>query len=253
MASIVQRWSEGICRRAFSSPEAALYELAIAPAVCQAVEPLLATALSASLDGWPLLDVGCGSGRLAKALCKSSPRGVVGIDPSWSQVRRAASVPLALRRVAYSGTGRLGGKAMPRAQMGAMAGAMPAARARAEQLPFRSGAFGFVYSCCTWKHWRDPALGISECARVTRPGGRLVVVEVDGSSTRDEFGTFAETTRIPTALRGAYVNFAMRTVVSVAPTPRQLAASLAQFSVHELSIEQIPGLPFLVAAAKIVR
>jgi len=53
--SVVERFKTGVCRRSFSSPEALSYELAIAPALCQIVAPLLA----AHAQKPPVLDVGC--------------------------------------------------------------------------------------------------------------------------------------------------------------------------------------------------
>jgi ubiquinone/menaquinone biosynthesis C-methylase UbiE len=138
--SVLERLSEGVCRRAFSSPEALLYELTIAVALCRVVEPVLGP----HLRGKSVLDVGCGGGRLAVAIAHGTQRTVVGLDPSMAQVRRFT------RR----GTA-----------------ACPAVRGQAETLPFRTASFDSVYSSCVFKHWLLPANGLSECARVTRPGG----------------------------------------------------------------------------------
>jgi 2-polyprenyl-3-methyl-5-hydroxy-6-metoxy-1,4-benzoquinol methylase len=73
--SNLTRLSEGICRRAFSSPEALLYEATIAESLRRVVRP----ALAPHIRGRRVLDVGSGGGRLAMALAQS--HSVVGIDP----------------------------------------------------------------------------------------------------------------------------------------------------------------------------
>ena len=49
----------------------------------------------------------------------------------------------------------------------------PVVQAGGEDLPFGSDTFDSLSSSCTWKHWPDPARGVSECVRVTRPEVRL--------------------------------------------------------------------------------
>jgi ubiquinone/menaquinone biosynthesis C-methylase UbiE len=65
--------------------------------------------------------------------------------------------------------------------------------ASAEGLPFGSDTFDSVYSSCAWKHSPHPEAGIAESVRVVRPGGQIVVVEIDGGSTGDDFVHFART------------------------------------------------------------
>ncbi|HWD55142.1 MAG TPA: class I SAM-dependent methyltransferase [Acidimicrobiales bacterium] len=214
------RIADGVCRRAFSSPEATAYELTIAPALAEALEP----ALRPCLRGARLIDIGCGGGQIAKRLAHSG-FSVVGIDPSRAQVRRFA---------------RAGGL-----------GTRPA-QARAEALPFPSESFESLYSSCAWKHWPMPHLGIAECVRVTRSGGSLAVIEIDGTASADEFWAFARTSRIPLGLRRAYLRFAMRTVVGVAPTRDEFARSFDGLPLVGLDVSRIEGLPFLLATANVV-
>jgi SAM-dependent methyltransferase len=214
-----RRISEGVCRRAFSSPEAFLYELTIAEALCDAVLPVLRQ----HVQGRRVLDVGAGGGRLAVALAEG--RAVTGVDPSWAQVRRFK------RRVGN-------GAAIVRAE--------------GAPLPFRSGSFDTVYSSCVFKHWRKPVEALRDCGRVARPGGTLITVEIDGAASELDFWRFAESSRVPLGLRSAYVRFAMRTVVGVAPTRCDLEYAFNELGMADLAVDQFSDMPFLIATATIV-
>ena len=217
---LLEALADGVCRRAFSSPEAFVYELTIARALAKVVDPQV----KERLRGVRCLDVGSGGGRIALGVARSGDHHVVGVDPSRSQVRRFA------RR------GRTGERAS-------------VVRGRAEDLPFSDDAFDSLYSSCTWKHWPDPEHAISECVRVTRRGGPIVIIEIDGASDEETFRKFAYTSQVPVGLRKAYVRFALRTVVGVAPEGAALAESFAGTSIHGLTISRLDDLPFLIAQA----
>lgn len=216
---LMGRLADGVCRRAFSSPEAVAYELTIAPALAAALVPTIQPLLAGSC----VLDVGCGGGQIAGKLT-STGFSVVGIDPSRSQVFRFKKHTT---RSAQS------------------------IQAIAEALPFSGATFDSLYSSCAWKHWPTPASGTAECVRVTKPGGTVVVIEIDGSATPEEFWSFARTSRIPFGLHRAYLRFAMRTVVGVAPSRDALASSFDGLPVAQLSVSRTAGLPFLLATATV--
>jgi ubiquinone/menaquinone biosynthesis C-methylase UbiE len=52
------------------------------------------------------------------------------------------------------------------------------ARAVAEQLPFRVASFDLVVTTVSFDHWTDQPAGLAEVARVLRPAGRLVLVDL---------------------------------------------------------------------------
>src|SRR5881409_1184782 len=80
----LRRFTSSVCRRAFSSPEAAAYEWTVSSALVGIVAPIVdATSVSGTV-----LDVGCGGGRLASHLAGRPMTTVVGLDPSAAQVRR---------------------------------------------------------------------------------------------------------------------------------------------------------------------
>ncbi|HEY5024114.1 MAG TPA: class I SAM-dependent methyltransferase [Acidimicrobiales bacterium] len=193
--------------------------MTIAPALARLITPVI----QAGVGGDSILDVGSGGGLVATSIALGDRRTVVGIDPSGSQVRR-------MWRQA-----RHDPQVWP-------------VRGRAESLPFGEDSFDSVYSSCAWKHWPDPAVGLAECVRVTRPGGALLVIEIDGASTIEEFRRFAREARIPFGLRDAYVRFAMRTVVGVAPDLTALTKSFEGLSVCLPVVTRMGELPFLVAS-----
>jgi len=47
----------------------------------------------------------------------------------------------------------------------------------AERLPFPDGVFDLVVSTTSFDHRSDQRAGVLECARMLRPGGRLVLVD----------------------------------------------------------------------------
>lgn len=98
------------------------------------------------LRGRRVLDVGCGTGRVAHALAGAGAR-VWGIDPSEEMLAQARGMPLP------------GGGFR---------------RAKAEELPFKEGWFdGAVLRQVV--HLLERPRAFAELARVLRPGGRAVV------------------------------------------------------------------------------
>ena len=93
-----------------------------------------------------VLDVGCGEGQISRLAQRGGASLVVGLDPTWSQVRVAVD--------------RAGG---PRYL-----------RSGAAALPLADGAFDAVVACLVFEHITDLDDAIAEVARVLRRGGRFV-------------------------------------------------------------------------------
>ncbi len=111
--------------------------------------PQLAAALidaAALAPGDRVLDVGCGPGPLTRAVAtRVGAENVAAVDPSEPFVAACRDrVPGADVRVA-----------------------------RAEELPFADGAFDAVVSQLVLNFVADPAAGVAEMLRVTRPGGTV--------------------------------------------------------------------------------
>ena len=98
-------------------------------------------------DAADVLDVGTGTGKLARAVAHLNPRAcVVGVDLTFQMLRVASSTRC-------------------RAQADALS------------LPFPDASFDAVVSAFVLRNLADVPAGLAEQARVLRPGGRLVVLE----------------------------------------------------------------------------
>jgi ubiquinone/menaquinone biosynthesis C-methylase UbiE len=101
------------------------------------------------------LDVGCGAGHASFALARGGAQRVIAYDPSSSMLAVVAT------EAAARGSTAIETCAGP-----------------AEALPFDDGTFDLVVTRYSAHHWADVPRALVECARVTAPGGRLVVIDV---------------------------------------------------------------------------
>ncbi|MFM7127015.1 MAG: class I SAM-dependent methyltransferase [Actinomycetota bacterium] len=92
-----------------------------------------------------VLDVGCGDGQVARLAARIGASQVVGVDPTWNQIRIAAE----------------------------RGGGVHLARATADALPFASGSFDAAVACLVFEHIRQVDAAIAEVSRVLRRGGRF--------------------------------------------------------------------------------
>jgi ubiquinone/menaquinone biosynthesis C-methylase UbiE len=102
-----------------------------------------------------VLDLGCGAGHASYAAAAGDARRVVAYDPSADMLSVVAAE--AARR----------GFANLETQVGA-----------AEVLPFESGTFDLIVTRYSAHHWANVPKALAECARVARPGARLVVIDL---------------------------------------------------------------------------
>jgi ubiquinone/menaquinone biosynthesis C-methylase UbiE len=144
-------------------------------------ERTAALAVAARKQPRRILDVGCGTGMLLVRLVQLAPdvERLAGIDPSPRMV------------------------ALCRAALPSSAAAV-IERAPAEELPFESDSFDLVVSTMSFDHWRDQRTGLTECARVLSPDGRLVLADLFAAWLAPTFlvgkGDRARTIRRATAL-----------------------------------------------------
>ena len=132
-------------------------------ALLDGAKPMFRAAKSVLLDRLALehasaaLDVGCGTGADVVEMAGRMPHGAkaTGVDASEAMIAEAS------RRAAGSGAGvlfRLGD---------------------ALDLPYPDDAFDVCRMETVLQHLADPLLALREMARVTRPGGRVGVLEMD--------------------------------------------------------------------------
>ena len=104
-------------------------------------------------DPGQVLDVGCGTGGFLRIAAGRFPAArLTGVDPSEVMLAHAVSANPAGSRLTF-------------------------VHAPAEALPFADGAFDLAVSTMSFHHWADQAKGLSEIARVLRPGAALLLAD----------------------------------------------------------------------------
>jgi ubiquinone/menaquinone biosynthesis C-methylase UbiE len=100
-----------------------------------------------------ILDLGCGTGYLLQTLASRYTDAVqlVGIDAAPAMVKTANAATHDDRLTFAVGV--------------------------AEQIDHPDDTFDLIVSTTSFDHWSDQQAGLRECARVLRPGGRLVLVD----------------------------------------------------------------------------
>ncbi len=163
-----------------------------------------------------ILDLGCGTGRFSQALAARFDAEVVGVDPSRKMLSIARG-KLHEPQVCY-------------------------VEGRAEAIPLEAESMDMIFTSMTFHHFTDRALAASECRRVLRPGGVLLV----RAGTREQIEAYAYVPFIPVTrslheevlpslaeIRGVFESAGLRHVSSdlitqtIAPTWHEYAEKLA--------------------------
>jgi ubiquinone/menaquinone biosynthesis C-methylase UbiE len=108
----------------------------------------------------PVLDVGCGTGRLLRQARRCYPTAeLVGVDLAGQMAATARAVTPTKLAVGY-------------------------VQGRAEGLPFPHQVFDLIFTTLSLRHWTDLATGIAEIGRVLTPRGVVIVADVFPSHRR---------------------------------------------------------------------
>lgn len=211
-----------------------LYDRLIAPAVADLAQALQHVLIDNTPYGAQVLDVGCGGGQIPLQIAISRPDlRVTGIDLAAGQVQRAHARFMRARRESAPDAGK----------------SLHFAHASALSLPFAAAQFDLVYSIASIKHWPQPAHGLAECVRVLRPGGRLVVVEVDGDCTPEQARAFVAQWRLPDILKPAARRFFLNRVAPRSFGQEQLRAMFTALNLSQWQVSSVPDGPAWLAQA----
>lgn len=205
----------------YNPVEAWVYDTFIAPAVFQARDRIfLETKVLESLPSAArVLDVGCGGGQIAAELARTNPCfSVFGLDLAMPQVRKARKRSDAARFVPGS----------------------------ALDLPFPDASFDLVYSIGSIKHWPDRIRGLDECVRVLRPGGRLLVLDIDRECTDEESRAFIRQTRFPKIIRPLWLKIFRKKIARPSLTPEEASGHCLRLPLVELRAHRLSQSPAFV-------
>ena len=106
-------------------------------------------------EGARVLEVGCGPGHLSVRLARRHGLDVTGLDLDPAMIERARA----------NADGAVGGEER---RLSFLVGDVAS-------MPFPDETFDLVISTMSMHHWADPAAGLTEMARVLRPGARALV------------------------------------------------------------------------------
>lgn len=107
--------------------------------------------------GMRVLDVATGTGVVAReaAAVSMDPRNITGLDPSWGMLAAGR------RKATFNNV-----------------------QAMSEALPFANESFDLITIGFALRHFADLKRVFCECARVLRPGGRLLILEITAPESR---------------------------------------------------------------------
>ncbi len=184
------------------------------------------TEIARDLDEGEALDVGCGPGHAALLFAERRPRvRVTGLDAS------EAMIDIARGKAASAGRGNVS-----------------FAVGDALALPFEDARFDVVYSLASIKHWPDRAQGIREVFRVLKPGGRMIVVEVDRGAPAEVVRDYAK--NWPFVPGPVAVSYFRLVVAAQAIDGLEAAEILARTPFQDHSVERFLGLPLVAIRAR---
>ena len=198
------------------------------PEYVEQILPLAAEEL-AGFDS--VIDVGCGDGQISRMVA-SMGADVVGVDPTWNQIRVARE--------------RGGGPTY--------------VQGTADRMAFRDGVFDAAVACLVFEHIDAVDDALAEVARLLRPGGRFAfflnhpIIQAPGSGWVDDhtldppeeywrLGPYlTETAAMEQVEKGVWIRFVHR------PLSRYVNAAAAAGLVVERMLEPSPPPGFLARA-----
>lgn len=221
LSGTVTGWKQG-----YTGPQAVFYERAIADAAVRTVLPELEPALDAVPDGGLVVDIGTGAGHLLDAIRRRRPDlHLVGVEPSGTLLAAAR------RRLGNDPSVRL-------------------VQAGVDDLPNDVRGADLVVSTFAYKHWPAPLEGLRRCEEALRPGGQLVVTEIDGTADLRRWSGFVAATPMPALLQKAYATATLKPIVGRAARPDELRDALVAAGLTDVEVRSMPHAAVLVATGR---
>lgn len=173
------------------------------------------------------LEVGTGRGYIALNLAAACPKSTVtGVDYSITQVRAAER----LRRKKGLANCRF-------------------RQADAMHLPFADASFAGAVTVGSIKHWPEPRRGLAEIRRVLRPGGWIILSEIDRETTDGEIRTYMKRLS-PYRSLDPLLFWGLRNIIFGGSfTGRDLAAMAADAGFGDIVLTASPTCPYAVVEA----
>jgi len=185
-------------------------------------------------QGYRVLDVATGTADMALLVAKLHGHGhVIGVDPS------RAMLDIGRTKVAAQG----------------LAGRIELVEGDAERLPFPDGSFDGVCIAFGIRNVPDRACALREMARVTRPGGRIAILELSepAGGILGPLARFHIRTVVPTVgawLSGAGEYRYLQESIAAFPPPESFAELMDRCGLDVLSIQRLTfGVCVLYVAA----
>jgi ubiquinone/menaquinone biosynthesis C-methylase UbiE len=163
-----------------------------------------------------VLEVAPGPGYFAVELGKLGNYGITGLDVSKT------FVDIARRNAAEAGVNA-------HFQVG-----------NASNMPFESGRFDFLFCRAAFKNFSEPVRALQEMQRVLKPGGRVLIIDMRGDSTKEEIEECVQRLNLPFFSR-VFTRLAFRTMLlKRAYTRSQFEEMLKQTQFSSIEIEEKP-------------
>ncbi len=211
----------------YSAVESFSYDRWIAPGVASFTRKMIGELGLVPPEDGRLLDVGCGGGHLTRMLAERWPAmDLVGLDLSPEQVARSRQ--------------RAERKGMQIAYV----------EGSALDLPFPDASFDAIVSVGSIKHWPDVHRGISECARVLKPGGALHISEADRSCKLDDVRNFVAEWPLPRPARALMVPFFRTWVAGQSLDLEEARVALQGHGLVDACVRRVAGLPVFMMEAR---
>lgn len=208
----------------YAGGHAAMYERLVAGAARDAQLDILDAHLLLHLPPCArVLDVGAGGGTLTRVLATRRPDlALSAVEPSAAMRTLADRTLAGLPVVVRDGTAEAPGVA--------------------------DGSLDGLFSAGAIKHWPDRAAGLAACLRALRPGGRLLVTELDRTASFADARAFVARWPAPRLARPFLLANLLAVVARQSVDPPELTRLAAGAGLADVVVGRIPGAPLVMLA-----